>query len=335
MDPLTFAVLLFGTAATGIISYGINRYREGEQLELADKNLALNENVSNQNFELSKEQFEYQKELNQIVMGREDNAIQRAVADAKAAGLSPLAVTGGSSATPLTSANAPQRDISGINQAVSNTISAYNDIYNRKLNRQQFALQSAVQSSQAYTQLMESKLNRKYLGLQIDYLDEKMKWEKIHGFRDLDWKSELLNLLEGIGSKMNNSSVIPDIGNIVSASMNNVPNSTPTFRTVKDLFNPKPENNNNWSPLIADSDINKIEKAQKARVDKAFITIGISKDFSSSARTIWDYTNASKYYKDYEEFVSVIGSKRASERKSYLEKMGIEYTPRKRLKLGQ
>lgn len=317
------------------IHSGIQSHLDNEkQLDLAQSNLNLNENVSEKNFELAKDQFNYQKDLNEKVQQREDNAIQRAVKDAQAAGLSPLSVTGGSSATPLTSANAPQFDLSGLNQATSNIINAYNDIYNRKLNRQQFAIQNMLSSAQAYTQIMESKVQRKYLSLQNDYLDEKLKWEKNHGFRDLDWKSELLTFLEGIGSKMNNSSVIPDIGTVVSASMNNMPNSTPTFRSVKDLFVSKPENNNTWSPAISENDINKIEKAQKARVEKAFISIGTSKDFSSSAKTIWDYTNAKDYYKDYEEFVSVIGSKKAYERNSYLKKLGIEYTPRKRLNLG-
>lgn len=42
----------------------------------------------------TREQFDYNKQLNQQIMEREDTAYQRAVADAKAAGLSPLTVAG-------------------------------------------------------------------------------------------------------------------------------------------------------------------------------------------------------------------------------------------------
>lgn len=42
----------------------------------------------------TREQFDYNKQLNKQIMEREDTAYQRAVADAKAAGLSPLTVAG-------------------------------------------------------------------------------------------------------------------------------------------------------------------------------------------------------------------------------------------------
>lgn len=50
--------------------------------------------VNNQQEAWSREQFDYNKQLNQTLMNREDNAYQRAVLDAQRAGLSPLTVAG-------------------------------------------------------------------------------------------------------------------------------------------------------------------------------------------------------------------------------------------------
>lgn len=52
----------------------------------------------------NQQSFDYQKELNDKMMEREDTAYQRAVADAKAAGLSPLSVNGGASANSMSAA---------------------------------------------------------------------------------------------------------------------------------------------------------------------------------------------------------------------------------------
>ena len=110
MGTLAIITGIASLIASGIgIAQSIKRDRE--QNKLAQDNLNLNEKVSQQNFDLQKEQFDYQKQLNQTVMEREDSAYQRQVEDLKQAGLSPLMVSGGASATPLTSATAPQQDI--------------------------------------------------------------------------------------------------------------------------------------------------------------------------------------------------------------------------------
>lgn len=60
------------------------------------------------NFRQQAKQFEYQKELNKLQMAREDTQYQRTVNDMRQAGMSPLAMQGLNSSTPLTSASAPQ-----------------------------------------------------------------------------------------------------------------------------------------------------------------------------------------------------------------------------------
>ncbi|WP_295163595.1 hypothetical protein [uncultured Brachyspira sp.] len=64
------------------------------------------------NFNLQKEQFNYQKELNEKIMQREDSAIQRRAADMKEAGFTKWGASGSPAAsTPVTSAPAPQSNI--------------------------------------------------------------------------------------------------------------------------------------------------------------------------------------------------------------------------------
>lgn len=214
------------SAIVGIIGAGVGIYSSIKQSQEAEKanetsksiaedNLKLNKDVATKNFDLSKEQFEYQKQLNDLQMQREDSAFQRQVSDLQKAGLSPLMVAGnGAAANPLTSASAPQFDMNGINQALSNVIGSYNDSFNRKLQSRQFALQSKVQSAQLYSDLLNSYVQQKKSRLEMQYTQEKLNWEKEHGFRDYNWKSEITRLAEMIIGLKSGNSVNPSLQNI-------------------------------------------------------------------------------------------------------------------------
>lgn len=86
-------------------------------LALGRETNALNKEIADKNLQLQQNQFDYQKALNERQMQREDTAYQRTVSDMRAAGLSPLTMTGTNSSSPLTSAEAPQNGMQYQNPA--------------------------------------------------------------------------------------------------------------------------------------------------------------------------------------------------------------------------
>lgn len=155
------------SAVVGLVTSVISAKTASDDREQAKE-------ISDENFELEKEQFEYEKDLQQTIMDREDNAIQRQVADSRAAGISPLLnMTGSQSAGAAgVAVNTPQKDSSYLglpnaasvfSQALSiSTISAIGDLVakSQQLNMQQAANTAFVNSMNEQTSF--AKASRGY-----------------------------------------------------------------------------------------------------------------------------------------------------------------------------
>lgn len=73
--------------------------------------IAMQRDIAEANLAQQNKEWEYQKELNQLTMEREDNAVQRRVNDLKAAGLSPTLAAGSAAGSSVMKAgSAPQMD---------------------------------------------------------------------------------------------------------------------------------------------------------------------------------------------------------------------------------
>ena len=149
------------------------------------------------NYQLQKEQYDYQKNLQQIMFGREDNAVQRRVADLKAAGLSPtLAAGSAASSGPVVSTQTPQKE---------SDLSAYLTLANigTMLANQQKAQTEAdiarQSLAQAKIQTQASALSKELLGNQVamSNLDKKYYLDRNTSPVEVgqDWQQRLVNLL--------------------------------------------------------------------------------------------------------------------------------------------
>lgn len=177
----------------GILGVGSQLFTSGANVAGAYNQIKTND----LNYKLQKEQLDYQKNLQHIMFGREDNAVQRRVADLKAAGLSPtLAAGSAASAGPVVSTQAPQKE---------SDLSAYLTLANiqtmlAEQHKAQTEADIARQSlAQAKIQTQASALSKELLGNQVELSNLDKKYYLNKGVAPIevnqDWQQRLVNLI--------------------------------------------------------------------------------------------------------------------------------------------
>lgn len=229
MNPYSIITDTIGLASD--IGFGIyDRYKAEQAYKEEQKRLKeqaeLEEKWRNKNFELEQSAFDYQKELNQKQMDREDTQFSRAMEDYKRAGFSPLAAIGNSAgAGSMTSLPAPQMDTSGSrdvmrerirssqqntrnrSERITNMIASRINYNNLRLERTNQVLQGLKLNNEIETE----KINRDKLKAETEAIKHRDAWESEYGYRNQNWQSAFISLVDnylknhknGVGSHLN------------------------------------------------------------------------------------------------------------------------------------
>lgn len=176
------------SAASSLASIGTGIFNSAKQNEANEKNYKLQKEHSDLEYNQyllnkrnSERDFEYNKQLQEKIFQREDSAVQRMVADNRAAGLSPIAGLAGAGtgqaleantpqlsqtfSTPQMSANQLNVDFSSLGQ-LGNQITSYEQSKDRlKLEQQRLGLEKS--SNEANLKQMEANLEATKIKNQI------------------------------------------------------------------------------------------------------------------------------------------------------------------------
>lgn len=133
--------------------------------------------TNRQNLDLQKQNLAYQKDLQKEIFAREDNAVQRRVADLKSAGLSPTLAAGSSAgAGSVVSTSAPQKRN---NLEALTALASVKTLLAQQQRAQTEADIARQQLNMSKEQLRQIKMDNDYYdGNNIAPVESKMGWEQ-------------------------------------------------------------------------------------------------------------------------------------------------------------
>ena len=162
------------------------------------------------NYNLQEDQYNYEKNLQQYLMAREDTAVRRRAADMRAAGINPVLAAGqGAQAGPVVSTQPPQMGkIAGMSEAAQTALGL--------LSMQANIAKTAAEEKFIFQQNVKSQAERKLIEEQLKQVEAQTQSIKI----GTDEKSWNLKQSQDAGVRTNASGTVGQVVDSFSALKN-------------------------------------------------------------------------------------------------------------------